>query len=204
MDPWNIIDIVQLTLSYILLITWLVYNTDSFLLGYTDDPESYTDEEILRGMTDIQFVYRFYRRLAALNALFMALRFLKYAGKMKRVALIIASIRRAKNEMIAFFTYLAAFLLAFSVFAYIGYGRYFWEFHIINEAVLSCMEIFFADFHILKPMYHVDKRFGVIFTVFYTFLMILILGNVFINIIMTNYEEVIDNWRAEKAKAQKR
>ena len=72
-----------------MIVTWIIYNTDEFLVEFIDDPESFTDEEILRGNSDIQFTYRFYRRLAALNAMLMAIRFLKYAGKIKRVALII-------------------------------------------------------------------------------------------------------------------
>ena len=152
-DVWNIIDTVQLVISYILIIVWLTYNLDPFLLEFIEDPEDSTNDDILKGISDIQNVYRLYRRLVALNAMFISIRFLKYAGKMKRVAVIFDSLFFAKNEILSFFLLLFAILFSFSIFAYISYGRVFTEFNTINESLISCLEILFWEFRMLKPMY---------------------------------------------------
>lgn len=111
-----------------LIFTWLAYTQEPFLVDYIKDPDSFDDSAILRGMSNVQYIYRFYRRVVAVNALFMAIRFLKYAGKIKRVAVIVDSLRNAWGEIVSFIVYLCAFLFAFSAFAYISYGRYFEQF----------------------------------------------------------------------------
>lgn len=83
--------------------------------------------------------------------------------------------------------YLAAFLFAFSFFAYVTYGRFFEEFDTVYLSILTCMEIFFGDFAMLKPMFYKVQWAGYIFAYLYTALMIIILGNVFIAIIGTSY-----------------
>lgn len=61
------------------------------------------------------------------------------------------------------------------------------------------MEIFFGDFAMLKPMFYRVKWAGYIFNYFYTALMIIILGNMFIAIIGTNYSDTTNELDAQEA-----
>ena len=50
---WNLLDLVSLTLSYMMIISWIIYISSPFLADFRNDPESYQIHDTIEDPDEI-------------------------------------------------------------------------------------------------------------------------------------------------------
>jgi hypothetical protein len=94
---WNWIDLAQLVFSYLVIIFWISFASNPFLIEFRDDPESFESFEITAGFNAASDIFKFYRRIIGVNCILIGFRLLKYLGSIRPIGVIFNSLFAAKN-----------------------------------------------------------------------------------------------------------
>ena len=79
-----------------MIITWITFISDKFLNEFLDDPKDMGQFKTLEGFSAVMLLYIRYRRICALNCIFMALNMLKYLSYFARINQFFSAVIEAK------------------------------------------------------------------------------------------------------------
>ena len=82
---WNIIAFLSLSLSYTMIVIWIIFISDSFLIDFLEDPKELDGFETMEGFERIVATYFLYKRIASINCIFMSLHLLEYLSFFARI-----------------------------------------------------------------------------------------------------------------------
>jgi len=190
LDPWNVVDWINLTLLIIFVgLRAMIYIESGYLpyLGSRElkDPEHYTP------MQSIAERLLLTRTINAFNSVLIWTKVVKYVGFMPYVKTLLTTLETCWRQYLSFLFMFLVIFLAFVIAYTVGFGETIRDLSGVGSTSVYLARSFLGDID-LTPVYHEAPFFGAILILFFMLGIYFLMMNVFFAIILSALDEAKD------------
>jgi hypothetical protein len=184
-DVYLLIDLVAYVLGLLSIAAWATYLTQTaYGPVLPEDSVDYFDS------TDtLARALKYYLDLSSLSLLLIFLRLIKFMQMSKSLSFLQNTISEAIVDIYFFCIMLGALMLGFVFMAYLAFGPHAKSFSSITSALTTCFQMIIGDFN-YKEMSDANPQIAPLFFIFYLFLFVFVLLNIFTAILERAYSRV--------------
>merc|ERR1719247_1006440 len=190
LDPWNVVDWINLTLLIIFVgLRAMIYIESGYLpyLGSRElkDPEHYTP------MQSIAERLLLTRTINAFNSVLIWTKVVKYVGFMPYVKTLLTTLETCWRQYLSFLFMFLVIFLAFVIAYTVGFGETIRDLSGVGSTSVYLARSFLGNID-LTPVYHEAPFFGAILILFFMLGIYFLMMNVFFAIILSALDEAKD------------
>merc|ERR1719247_3162183 len=190
LDPWNVVDWINLTLLIIFVgLRVMIYIESQYLppIGERElkDPEHYTP------MQSIAERLLLTRTINAFNSVLIWTKVVKYVGFMPYVKTLLSTLETCWRQYLSFLFMFLVIFLAFVIAYTVGFGETIRDLSGVGSTSVYLARSFLGDID-LTPVYHEAPFFGAILILFFMLGIYFLMMNVFFAIILSALDEAKD------------
>merc|ERR1719326_2169574 len=190
LDPWNIVDWINLTLLTIFVgLRGMIYIESLYLprLGSRElkDPAHYTP------MQSVAEHLLLTRTINAFNSVLIWTKVVKYVGFMPYVKTLLTTLETCWRQYLSFLFMFLVIFLAFVIAYTVGFGETIRDLSGVGSTSVYLARSFLGDID-LTPVYHEAPFFGAILILFFMLGIYFLMMNVFFAIILSALDEAKD------------
>ena len=188
-DSFNMIDVSSIILSIMNLSQILQLSTNDFMKDFKiEDSEDY---QYISEFSDINQILISYKQIVAFNCLIIFIRLLQFYKFSKRLSLLTDILDSATLDLIFYMLMFSIVLFAYMLMGYLLLGHTLSGFSTLQGSLISCYLMLIGEYT-SSDIYDADPIFGTLFLVSLVIVFSLILLNMFIAIIGSHFEIVIE------------
>lgn len=204
-DWWNIVDIVSVALNFAVVERLCRFMLIGSNLGISTGVRTWTSGYHFTtsaslnagdGFQEFEYaatLYQDFSGLAAINGLFLMVRFLKYFGGLASLRLVLTTLSNAINELLGIIAVFTIMILGF-VFAFFSqFGIRFARFGTVDESFVQLFLLLVSKFDVNDLIDHSPAFFVLVFPIFQVFFFLLV------NMMLAS---LVFRWRATRRDAQ--
>jgi hypothetical protein len=188
-DSFNVIDVSSIILSIMNLSQILQLSMNQFMKDFTVADTSKYD--YFTEFSDIDQILISYKQIVAFNCLIIFIRLLQFYKFSKKLSLLTDILDSATLDLIFYMLMFAIVLFAYMLMGYLLLGHTLRNFSTLQESLISCYLMLIGEYN-SSDIYTADPVFGTMFLVSLVIVFSLILLNMFIAIIGSHFEIVIE------------
>jgi hypothetical protein len=190
LDPWNVVDWINLTLLIIFVgLRAMIYIESLYLpwLGSQElkNPEHYTP------MQSVAERLLLTRTINAFNSVLIWTKVVKYVGFMPYVKTLLTTLETCWRQYLSFLFMFLVIFLAFVIAYTVGFGETIRDLSGVGSTSVYLARSFLGDID-LTPVYHEAPFFGAILILFFMLGIYFLMMNVFFAIILSALDEAKD------------